>query len=467
MLSEPLSAMPMDVTAAIHRASSGSEYDRYSQRLKEEQRPLNSLEIDIENRGSVSVDIKLNANHESWLERTRKSPNSVIVVVAIALFADMASYDMLVPILPSLLHMVGKDIDMLGTLFSVYSIGFLIGTPVLGVWSDKLRDRQLPMALGQAGLGLATILFAFSTSFYMLMFARFLQGVAAASTWTLGLALLADNIPQEHLGSAMGIVFGCSNLGYFVGPLMSGILAQLVDIKTPFYFCATVCLIGLGLLFFLLPRPPKDEDAPGKRATITKLIKVPEIAMIAGIVMMSAASSSAVETLLSAHLQNEFKLDVMHVSFCMLAIIFPSVIFSFIGGWVSDNYDRYKMMVWGLCLYGMATPFLGLAGSLPVFLLALAYFGATSSIIQAPTYQEVESVVDYLGYSSYAQAYAILNVAYSLGMLLGPLVAGELFNLMSFRMTMVLFIIPIISLVPPLLFVKSNSVKVKTYPRAH
>jgi MFS family permease len=52
------------------------------------------------------------------------------------------------------------------------------------------------------------------------------EGFAASATWTVGLALIADVVEPDELGSAFGLVFGFNTLGYVVGPMLGGLLAK-------------------------------------------------------------------------------------------------------------------------------------------------------------------------------------------------------------------------------------------------
>lgn len=387
------------------------------------------------------------AEEFSGIEQFRRGKTAVIAVVALALFTDMVLYDMIVPILPTLLRKVGRDESYVGILFAIYAVGFLLATPLFGIWSDRTRTRKLPMILGQAGLALATVLFALANSFWLLVVARLLQGVAAAVSWTLGLALLADAVPEAEHGQAMGIVFGFNTLGYFVGPLIGGILTQVVSIQTPFIIGSILCVIDLIARALIRP-PPPAEVRPNKRVTIPRLLRCPEVPLIGLVVTCTSISFSAVETLLSSYLQRRFGQDVMRVSFSMMAIIIPSVVFSFLAGWWSDRVCRYRLILLASCLYLPATPLLGAAPNLVLFLLASVYFGATSSILQAPTLPEMGAIVGRMGGGSYAQVYGILNICYSMGMLVGPLVASLVNDRWGFLVTMSVVALPFILIIP-------------------
>lgn len=107
----------------------------------------------------------------------RSSPSLVIVIVSFALFTDMALYNVIIPILPAIIERAKGDESDIGRLFAVYSAGYLFSSPLFGIWSDRLKDRKIPMILGQLGLAVSTLLFILARSIPMLMAARLFQGI--------------------------------------------------------------------------------------------------------------------------------------------------------------------------------------------------------------------------------------------------------------------------------------------------
>lgn len=366
----------------------------------------------------------MNGQSRDWWGGER----AVLGIVSLALFTDLVLYDMVVPILPALVDRVGRGPEDVGLLFAVYALGYLCFTPLFGTWSDRTADRKVPMLVGQAGLAVSTVLFVRAGCFGGLILARLLQGVGAACSWTLGLALVADTFPPERVGTAMGFVMGFNTLGYFMGPLLGGSLTQLVSLDCPFYVCA-----GLVVVDFvgrcLLRRQPRIEDCNSTGGIDEKVISYwdllgyPEVLVLSAITIVQTGSVSAVETLLAHHLGDTFDLSILGISITMMAIIVPSILASLLVGNWSDRHCRYTTITLGLLTYLPATVLMGLAGSLGWFVVASGYFGATAAIVSTPVLPEMAAIVHRLGASSFARVYALHNICYSLGMLTGPLIA--------------------------------------------
>lgn len=63
----------------------------------------------------------------------------------------------------------------------------------------------------------ALVMFMLSKTFVLLLISRILQGVSGTGIWTIGLALLADCVPEERLALAMGNAMIGLSLGGFSG----------------------------------------------------------------------------------------------------------------------------------------------------------------------------------------------------------------------------------------------------------
>jgi MFS family permease len=146
---------------------------------------------------------------ESAWTRARRSQTATALVVALAIFTDMLVYGIAVPILPDILKSMESDANQssnkipisplsehgddasiegssgfplnmdLGTavsvLFASYAVGLLFLTPVIGIWSDRIGSRRMPMLVGLLGLAACTIVFSFAESYWLLLVARLAQ----------------------------------------------------------------------------------------------------------------------------------------------------------------------------------------------------------------------------------------------------------------------------------------------------
>lgn len=284
------------------------------------------------------------------------------------------------------------------------------------------------------------------------MLCLLIVGIAAAASWTVGLALLADTFPAGELGWAMGIVFGFNTFGYFVGPLMGGVLTKYFSLETPFYICSIFAAVDMAGRLFIKPvpvgaahhasghnTPDQGHDsatvAPGvnQEVSFMQLCRSPEVFGIGVLMALSAASFGAIETLLAFYLETRYGMDSLAISMVMLAFIIPSVLFSIVAGFWADIFDHWVLMLVGLLVHAPSPLILAFSTNLVLFLCVSGYYAASSAVMTAASMPEMGAIVDRMGSVSYAKIYAVTNIFYAIGMLGGPIFAFFFSGRNSFR----------------------------------
>ena len=81
---------------------------------------------------------------------------------------------------------------------------------------------------------------ALATSLPMLMVFRFLAGCVGAAPVAIGGGVIADLIPRERRGKAMGIFTAGSLAGPVVGPIAGGYLAQYINWRWSFWLVVII-----------------------------------------------------------------------------------------------------------------------------------------------------------------------------------------------------------------------------------
>ena len=90
---------------------------------------------------------------------------------------------------------------------------------------------------------------ALATSLPMLMVFRFLAGCVGAAPVAIGGGVIADLIPRERRGKAMGIFTAGSLAGPVVGPIAGGYLAQYINWRWSFWLVVIIVSVCTILLF--------------------------------------------------------------------------------------------------------------------------------------------------------------------------------------------------------------------------
>jgi len=362
----------------------------------------------------------------------KKTQTRGLIVVTIAIFTDMLVYGLVVPILPSYATLFNISQTSVGLLYASYAIALFFATPFFGVLSDKI-GRKGPLLWGLIGLGGSTLFFAFANSYKMLLIARSLQGIAAAITWTAGLALLADLYPSEERGRVMGLALSGMSLGTLLGPTIGGWLFQIGGYQLPFLIAAGIVLFD-GILRIVLIKDVPHQKTESIFASL-KIVKNPQILVMSSIIILGATIPCILESTYPLFLDSK-----LHFSPLTIGLLFaiPTLCYGitapFIGKF-SSRIGNFKVMIFGLILSSAFFPLLVYPTSLWFIMPLMALIGIGMGLTLTPSLPEFANISQKSGTNSYGVVYSIYNMAYSVGMMLGPIIASVFTDLIGIKIT--------------------------------
>lgn len=170
------------------------------------------------------------------------------VLVSVALSSFMVALDVtaLNVALPSIGHDLVTGMDRLQWIAGAYTLVFASLLLSAGALSDRLGARKvflfalLVFTSSSVACGLAQ-------GVVELIAARAIQGIGAALMLPSSMALLVEAYPDPKArAKAVALWGGISALALVSGPLLGGMLVELVDWRSIFYLNVPFCLIALG-----------------------------------------------------------------------------------------------------------------------------------------------------------------------------------------------------------------------------
>ena len=170
------------------------------------------------------------------------SERSIIFFVGAVQFVNILDFMMVMPLGPDFAKGLGIDASRLGYIGGSYTAAAAISGLLGSLFLEKF-DRRKALGVAMLGLVIGTALGGLAWDLPSLIAARVVAGAFGGPATSLALAIVADTVPPERRGRAMGAVMSAFALASVVGVPAGLMLAAAGGWRTPFFAVA-----GLGLV---------------------------------------------------------------------------------------------------------------------------------------------------------------------------------------------------------------------------
>ncbi|WP_142826758.1 MFS transporter [Planococcus soli] len=356
-----------------------------------------------------------------------------IFILMINMFIAIASFGIVIPILPSYLESINQGGMAAGLMIAIFAAAQFVFSPIAGKWADQHGRRKM-IIYGLLGLTISMFVFYASDSIWVLYLSRVIGGVGAAMLIPAIFAYIADITTFDQRAKGTSLVSAAMSLGIVVGPGIGGFLADY-GLKLPFLVSALVSL-GAVLFSVIWLKEHDATDADPKLAAkltdeesmlvkIGRSTKMPYFIPLV-ITLVMSFGLLAYESVVGLYLDNQFDSTAKDIAFMITATGVVSVIVQlFIVDRIVRRYGEVTILIafLGVAAFGFLMSLF--AGSYAMFFaVSLVIFLATS--ILRPV---LNTLISKMADGEVGFAMGMNNAYMSIGNVIGPLLAGVLYDI--------------------------------------
>ncbi|KAE8356229.1 major facilitator superfamily domain-containing protein [Aspergillus coremiiformis] len=425
-----------------------------------------------------------------WGYRWRSSKSFIISTIIIALFTETFLYGFVVPILGYMLEDrlrmdPSKTLRMTTVVQTLHGFMSLVSAPVIAHFADRTPNRKVPLLLSLAGSLVGTLLVASTLSIDTLFVGRVLQAVSGSATWIVGFATLSDNISHEQMGKTVGLAMAFVTAGQVSGPMAAGILLELVGYWPTWGAPILVLLLDMIARRLMMerrehhsspstkPATRRESEDPERSALLppsspdqspttqlgssrsfyrTMLSDVRVLASLANTLVFSTIVS-AFDATLPLHLRDVFHWNTLSVGMIFLTLQVPSMCLGPLIGWLRDRVGVRVPVTIGWVLMAPLLWLLGVPGEKhfpwaspqtngeAIFIASLIGIGMVYTLVRGAGTLQLMAVTKVMEsknpkifgeFGGSSRVFSMTEVAFSLGSMLGPLIAGSLSEVIGY-----------------------------------
>lgn len=167
---------------------------------------------------------------------------------------------MLIPILPDMVNEMGISDFQSSLVITLFSVAAGLFIPVSGFLSDRFSRKavMIPSLIVYGSAGILAGFGAIWGSYPVLIGARALQGMGAAGTAPIAMALAGDLYNGAEESKALGLTEASNGTGKVISPILGSALAMIVWYLA-FFALPVFCAISLLAVIFILKEPARDK----------------------------------------------------------------------------------------------------------------------------------------------------------------------------------------------------------------
>lgn len=182
----------------------------------------------------------------------------VVHVLALGTFLMGTTEFVVAGLLPEIASDSQVTVARAGLLITVFAVGMIVGAPLMAMLTLRLPRRlTLVLALGIFAAGHVVV--ALSSSFALLLAARFLTALATGAFWAVANVVAARAAGPTASSRALGVVGAGAMLANVVGVPLGAFAGQLMGWRGPFWALAA---LGAAAMVLIARHVPHDGSGP-------------------------------------------------------------------------------------------------------------------------------------------------------------------------------------------------------------
>jgi len=379
-----------------------------------------------------------------------------ILALALARMVDAIANSFLVVVLPlyigsevvTLPAFVGTQFDLAGVPFTltpelligvVLSLfGFLnsFGQPFTGALSDRTGKRKAFLLVGLALVAVGSAGYVAFTSYGAILLMRALQGIGAAFTIPVTVALVNEYSLTGERGGNFGLYNTFRLAGFGTGPLVAGVVVAagpydvagvpVSGFDAAFLVAVFGAAISFGLIAVLIEDPERAESEAAEEISIR--VRGPDGEGLDPVFALGVATIvMALSIAIFAPLGNVINERLNQGSFLFAlqfgATVLANVLFQLPLGRLSDRHGRRPFLLGGFVLLLPTTFAQGFVESSLLMVLARFLQGIAVAAVFAPS---LALAGDLAGEGQSGSTLSLLTMGFGLGIAFGTLFSGLL-----------------------------------------
>ncbi|MBC7447539.1 MAG: MFS transporter [Hymenobacteraceae bacterium] len=328
---------------------------------------------------------------------------------------------MMIPELPGIITRLGGA-EYKGLVIAFFTLTAGLSRPFSGKLADTI-GRVPVMVVGSLVCVVCSLLYPLTTSVGAFLALRLLHGFSTGFKPTGTAAFLADIIPADRRGEAMGLLGIAGNLGMAAGPAIGATIAKHFTLNAMFVASSGAALLSVLAMIRMretLPESQRERFRPGLLRLKLNEILEPAVLGPSLVMLLTVVPYGIVLTLIP---DLSDRLGIANRGTFFTVFTLASLGIRFFAGRVSDRYGRVLVLKVSSGLLVVGLGMVAMAHTAAALLVAAVVFGVAVGMNSPTVYAWA---IDWAHDERRGRALATAYLALEIGIGAGALLAGAL-----------------------------------------
>ncbi|MBW1996537.1 MAG: MFS transporter [Deltaproteobacteria bacterium] len=309
------------------------------------------------------------------------------------------AHDMCIGLLPAMLPLIrttlGLNYFQSSLLLSSFSITFGF-SQFPGGWLGDRIDPYRAAGIGLGGIGLTTVMVGLPSTYHLLLVLMVVMGLFAGPYHPSATSIISDLFEREFRGKAIALHLVGGSIGFTLGPVFGGILTELFGWRSAFIFLGLPSLVASFMVFQKgfqtgtvdlgvsngTSTSGRDMTVPSKmKKDVFRILR--PIIIIASLAILVQLVAGCATAFIAIYLVDKHKVVPAFSSIFLGVLRAGGIAGSFLGGWLSDYWNRRNAILLPLISIGPVLYLITILPFNPFFIVIFFVFGLLVYMMQA------------------------------------------------------------------------------------
>lgn len=196
-----------------------------------------------------------------------------VFVLAAIQFSHILDFVVMMPLGPTLMMDLGITPIAFAGLVSSYSFSAAVMGVLYGIFADRY-DRKAFLMICFTLFIVGTFMCGFADSFDTLLTARIIAGAFGGVITSIVFAMVADLIPYQRRGKALGIIMSAFSVASVAGVPLGLAISDFYDWHSTFYFIGFFSMVIWMITYYVIPSLKEHIEIVNIKTTLKRFAGV-------------------------------------------------------------------------------------------------------------------------------------------------------------------------------------------------